>query len=633
MPSESVISHAFVLPDRDFNVWLAVLRPYLDKFKRVAVIRSPAGNNLNRFRNVTAVDAPLTWWRDSALTHIRRVYPSVVMVDVIDADTPAALAPIVQRRVDNEDRYGEQDTEPQHLFHRFVLEWPTSARPMALLARFNANPEIGDLRNSIELLTQAGSNVLAGAAGAVIAADDAIQIESIVESQQFITTYHGLTDIAVAVGEQVSLGQALARASGDRLRLTVQSPPDRGISQLGLDNLMNPRDFIYISQFRVRPLVDNLRVRKLPSIYASIVGHVFSWHLLEPWEHHGRAIEKIGFEDSWLKVRAITGVEGYSAAWHLRATTQAEGREVFPGVNPVGVNLDIFNSRGKPAPQELGALGWLRFGYNVSNGRGSEDIQAALAHYLPYVEACREAGYRIVFATSHQTYGEGQNAFWPWSQMTEAKWALLRQRFAEMMGEIAAQWAGRDLVAAWQVWNEPDSLSGAASVTMPAEQYAALFAETYRAIRSVDSATQIITAGFNSGPVRGGAYARAMMGALPDDLRPDGIAFHPYGRGVNGHPHYAYFGHIDESVWAYSAVLPDKPLWITEFGVLDRPDDEPRHIARYATDFIRYLKTQYPGRIAAMIWYAWAQGMHNGYGLVDGAGAARPPLTDRFLSA
>jgi hypothetical protein len=34
-----------------------------------------------------------------------------------------------------------------------------------------------------------------------------------------------------------------------------------------------------------------------------------------------------------------------------------------------------------------------------------------------------------------------------------------------------------------------------------------------------------------------------------------------------------------------------------------------------------------------MIWYAWAQGMHNGYGIVDGGGNARAPLTDRFLKA
>ncbi len=633
MSSETIISHAFVLPDRDFDEWLAVLRPYLAQFERVAVVRSPAGNNLNRYRNVTAVDAPLTWWRDSALTHIRRIYPSVVMVDVIDVDTPAELEPILARRIERDDRYGEADNDPPRLSYRFVLEWMTSARPMAVLARFNADADAGELRPSIDLLTHAGADVLCGAAGVVRAVGDAVQVESLVGDERYITTYGALRDVRVAVGASVELGQALAKAAGARLPIIVQHPPSGGSSFLGRDNLMNPRDYLYIPQLRARPIVDNLRVRKLPSLYAGIVGQVFSWHLLEPQEHHGRAIEKIGHDGSWLKVRATTGVEGYTAAQYLRATTLSEGREVFAGVNPVGVNLDVFHRLGKPASRRLGGIGWVRFGYNVSNGRGSEDISAALARYLPYVEAYREAGYRVVFTTSHQTYGEGKNEFWPWSQMTDAKWRLLRGRFADMMSAIAAQWAGRDLISAWQIWNEPDSLSGVASVPLSARNYGAMFGEVYQAIRSADSDVQIITAGFNSGPVRGSAYARVMLETLADGATPDGIAFHPYGRGVNGHPHYALFGHIDESVWAYSAVLPDKPLWITEFGVLDRPGDAPGQISRYATDMIRYLKSQYPGRIAALIWYAWAQGMHNGYGIVDNAGRERPPLTERFLSA
>ena len=632
MTSNSVISHAFVLPDRNFYEWLAVLRPYLAKFERVAVVRSPAGNNLNRFRNVTAVDAPLTWWQDSALTHIRRIYSSVVLVDVIDVDTPEELTPIIQRRVERDDRYGEQDTDPKHIYHRFVLEWPTSARPMAVLSRFNDDEERGDLHRSLDVLSQENADILCAAAGRVTAFGDSIKVESTVEDERWVTTYEGAKDRHVAVGDSVTLGQVMAKAAGDQLRIIVQNPPDGGISMLGLDNVMNPRDYIYIPQFRVRPLADNLRVRKLPSLYAGIIGNVFSWHLLEPQEHHGRAIEKVGAVGSWLKIRAITGVAGYVAAWFLEATTLEEGEQVFPDVNPVGVNLDVYHPMGKPAASKLGELGWVRFGYNVSNWLGSEDINAALARYLPHVEAYREAGYRVVFTTSHQTYGEGKSEFWPWSQMTDAKWNLLIGRFADMMAEIAGQWAGRDLVAVWQIWNEPDSKSGVASVPLAATHYGTMFEQVYRAIRGADSEVSIITAGFNSGPQSGSAYAREMLEAMPSDVWPDGLAFHPYGRGVNGHPHYALFGHIDESVWAYSAVLPDKPLWVTEWGVLDRPDDSPGDIAHYATEMIRYLRSQYPGRIAAMIWYAWAQGMHNGYGLVDGAGNPRPPLTQRMLS-
>ena len=51
--SDQSISHAIVVPDRDFTQWFEVLRPYLKAFDRVAVIRSPAGNVLNRYRTIT----------------------------------------------------------------------------------------------------------------------------------------------------------------------------------------------------------------------------------------------------------------------------------------------------------------------------------------------------------------------------------------------------------------------------------------------------------------------------------------------------------------------------------------------------------------------------------------------------
>ena len=112
---------------------------------------------------------------------------------------------------------------------------------------------------------------------------------------------------------------------------------------------------------------------------------------------------------------------------------------------------------------------------------------------------------------------------------------------------------------------------------------------------------------------------------------PDGIAFHPYGRGVtNPKPPYTIFGHIDESMKAYSAILPAKPVWITEWGVLDRPGDNPADILRYATEVTEHLKAKYPGRVAALVWYAWAMSMHNGYGLVNQNNQPLQPLYDEF---
>ena len=100
------ISHAFVLPDNNFQSWLAAVRPYLNAFERVAVIRSSAGNDLNRWRNVTAIQTDGEWLNDDALGHIQRAYQNVVRVDVIRASSPNELAVALQPRIVNNDRYG-----------------------------------------------------------------------------------------------------------------------------------------------------------------------------------------------------------------------------------------------------------------------------------------------------------------------------------------------------------------------------------------------------------------------------------------------------------------------------------------------------------------------------------------------
>ncbi len=642
--SDNLISHAFVIPDRDFTDWFNVLRPYLQKFERVAVVRSPAGNDLNRYRTVTAVQAPLTWFQDDALQHIRRIYPQVVTVDIIRAETPEQLTPILQRRIQNDDRYGEKDNTHVHIYTRFVLAWPTDFRPMSLKDTYNDKPAGGDLNESMDIETERNAEVICAASGTVIAIrgtpnefgyDNFIQVESIVNNERFVTTYERTMNYDVKLRDTVELGQTLAECKGGRLRIMVQQKSPKAVQIFPLKDIVNPRDFLYVQGLRVRPVADGLRVRSLPSLEGTIVGQIYTWDLVETLEPHGRAIEKIGVEDKWLRVRLLDGTEGYTAAWFLEATTQVEGSEVFPGVNPVGVNLDVFHQQGTPNPKSLGGnIGWVRFGYNVSNFSGSEDITATFNRYLPLLQRYRDAGYRIIMTTSHQTYGEGKQEFWPWPDMTDAKWVTLIDRFADMMSRIARQWAGRDIISAWQIWNEQDAPIGIAQASVPmlAHNYTRMFARVYQAIRSADRNVQILTGGFTGGPVNGGNYAQQLVDNLPSNAIPDGIAFHPYGRGVNGHPIYARFGHIDDSIKAYSGVLPTKPLWITEWGILDRPNDDINDITKYATTFVRYLKAQYPGKIANMSWYAWAEEMHNGYGIVDKNGNPRNPLTNSFLS-
>jgi hypothetical protein len=159
-----------------------------------------------------------------------------------------------------------------------------------------------------------------------------------------------------------------------------------------------------------------------------------------------------------------------------------------------------------------------------------------------------------------------------------------------------------------------------------------MMTQTIRAIRGVDKTTPIITGGHVGGPDSGGVYARETLAAMPGDVRPDGIASHPYGRGVQGHK-FSPFGPLEEEIRKYAAVLPGKPVWFTEWGVLDFQDNMSvvNDVADYATGFMNIAKKQFAGTVAAAIWYAWADGMDNGYGLVGRNDQPKQPLYQKFL--
>src|SRR5690606_38157637 len=98
------ISHALGLPDQNFSDWFRAVEPYTKAFERVVIARTPAGYDLNRFRNVSAVQTRNVWLNDNALEHIRRIYPSVVRVDLLMANTPQELEAILNERIQKRDR-------------------------------------------------------------------------------------------------------------------------------------------------------------------------------------------------------------------------------------------------------------------------------------------------------------------------------------------------------------------------------------------------------------------------------------------------------------------------------------------------------------------------------------------------
>lgn len=636
------ISHALVLPDQNFNEWYRAAEPYTRKFERVVVVRSPAGNDLNRYRNITAVQAPSVWFNNDALAHIRRAYPSVVRVDLIRASTPAELANILNARITLNDRYGETQNTDSHLNDRFVLNWPSDGRPATIKVPFNADLGGGRRNEGIDVYAPLGLPVRAAAGGVVatvmrqqtqLGYGAYVQIGTRFGGQNYLITYARLQNITVQTGQTINIGDPFAQSAGPTIRLIVQRPGS-GTPGYVLPDVLDPTPLIYWDGLTLRTSVEGLRVREKQGTEFTSLGQVYAVDTIETLETHGRTLEKIGDEGRWLRVRTPAGIEGYAAAWYLSAVGPEASTPPVAG-NMTGMNLDMMHPLGRPSANRLKGLGWVRFAYNVSMGRGSTDFNAAFNLYRPYFEAYANAGIKIILILTHQTYGEGTG--YDWTKMTSDKWRQLSRDFANVARDTAGRFAGKGLISAYQIWNEQDTPPGpgaVAAVPIPPADYGFMLGEAIRGIRSVDANVKIITGGHVIGPAQGAAYARTTLAAMPAGIRPDGIAFHAYGRGVSGtDPRYAPFGTVGEAVRIYSRVMPERPVWITEWGVLDRPGDSPTDIARYATQFLTGLKRDYADGVAAAIWYAWADTMHNGYGLVNERDQAKAPLYEQYLRA
>ncbi len=395
---------------------------------------------------------------------------------------------------------------------------------------------------------------------------------------------------------------------------------------------------------RVQPTTTlNLRQTMDTSSPANILNKLGGFDILDIVEDATAAQAKIGQKDQWIKVRTQSGQEGYVSAQYVQSFTGEIPQYVLGARNLTGMNLDKNNPQGHPSPDLMKGIGWIRVKFNVSmnpdkpdgdpSRYGNTDIDAAYNRVKPFIEPYVRAGMKVCMVFTHQLYGEG--AGYVWESMDTNRWNNLIPKFADFARRAAQKFAGSGLVHVYQIWNEQDTEQGKgrAAVPIPSGDYANMLAQTIRAIRSVDPTTQIISGGHTRGPQAGGAYARRTIAALPGDVRLDGLAVHPYGRGVAGNP-YSNFGPLTEDLDTMIGILPGKPIWYTEWGALGFQfnDSVSGAIADYAQGFVNIIKSpKYAGKVAAAMWYAWADGMDDGYGLVNRNGQPRNPLYDRFL--
>jgi hypothetical protein len=293
--------------------------------------------------------------------------------------------------------------------------------------------------------------------------------------------------------------------------------------------------------------------------------------------------------------------------------------------NRNGVHLDPLNPVGKPSVEALGGIHWLRINYDVSFDQGHTDIHAAFQFYEPICRPYLEAGKRIIFVLTHETFGEnvqGLPQFRP-------------QEFAPFVAEIVSQWKvwGRQIV--WEIWNEPDlgfnrpdfdpKAKGNASVSLTPAQFADLLKVTIQKIRAVDPAAVVISGGLMTGQPD---YLAKTLSHLAHEVRLDGIAIHPYGQDTKRDPRFGPHGDLKTLMTAYKKNAGDIPLYITEWGVLGQPEIPAKDVALYAQRFL-----DASGEFAeCAVWFAWADTMHDGYGLVEANQTKKEPLYRVFAN-
>jgi murein DD-endopeptidase MepM/ murein hydrolase activator NlpD/lysophospholipase L1-like esterase len=325
----SRISHALVLPDKNFEAWFAAVNAYNKAFARVSIFRSPAGYNLNLFRDVTAVEAPGVWYNDDAVSHIRRAYPAVVRVDAIRVQTPDELADVLAKRVQAQDRYGEHVGDPRcQIYDRFTLDWLSDARPGRILKPFSAST---DKNEGCDIAAAPGVTIRAGATGTValimrqataLGYGDYAQIATKFAGENYLVTYAHLQNIGVQTGQTVQKGDPIAQAAGQSIKLVVQKP-GQGQSGFVLPDVVDPGPLIYWEDMVLHPTDNNLRVRKQPGTAFDIIDTVSLSDALQPLEMHGITLRKVGVQDQWLQVKTPRGVEGFVAAWYIAATSDS----------------------------------------------------------------------------------------------------------------------------------------------------------------------------------------------------------------------------------------------------------------------------------------------------------------------
>lgn len=312
----------------------------------------------------------------------------------------------------------------------------------------------------------------------------------------------------------------------------------------------------------------------------------------------------------WLQI-------GVSAPEPMEVTDEERPFQPGMNINPDVHGLDI---------DRLSGLSWVRFPFFAGRLKLSPE-EAYQQRYRPIIQAYANAGIGSLLVL-HQDLEWGNG---PWDN---GGWAEYAETFAQACGRVARVCAEFGDKVAYQVFNEQDCPpTNPSAIPIPSEHFALILDKAAAAIRTGHPGATVIIGGLNSGPDHAVQYVRDIQIRLNGRLPVDALAYHPYGRFVHTQV-FNVFGPLSEVLDKFKAAFPDKPLWITEFGL---PGHQtvigPEHYAKIAThlrEVTTAVTTEYDNYVQGLIWFAWTDRMENA-GILTADGAEKEHIFDAFL--
>jgi hypothetical protein len=272
-------------------------------------------------------------------------------------------------------------------------------------------------------------------------------------------------------------------------------------------------------------------------------------------------------------------------------------------------------------------MAYCRFVYDLSQERGNLDFNVVRAKFDAKIRRYIEQNVTPIAILNHEFYGEGRGFNWDNLRVdnegTRAQWARLSDKLAEFAAVVARDYGDKMV---YQIWNEADQASVAA-VYVPPRSLADMTDKCINAILNVAPNAKVISSGLVSGDPR---YWQKVEASMRNANRLAGVALHAYGRGPTGRPaRYQQFGKTKDLLDSYARITNHK-FWITEWGVTgdparsEPPNESPDNVAAYITAFLQDVERD--PRVEAALYFAYADRMHNTYGLSLHTGERKPKV-------